>query len=330
LKSKLRVAFLFAAALACGCSHHSVNQSSGGPAPSGDSDLTGIPAQPINSHLKTPPRATLVALPPATTPAPGSASVPTTDSGFPPASPPPSGMATTTTAAATPPVSTLGPEAAPSTDSVPPSTDAMSSPTTVPSPSTAAPTPSSPSESLPADQQNKVVVLQTSAGRILIELDDFAAPKTCKNFRELVTDGFYNNTVFHRVIPNFIIQGGDPKSKSTAVDRDTFGLGGPGYTLPAEIELKHDRGAVAMARLPDEVNPKRESNGSQFYICVAPCPSLDDQYTVFGHVIKGMEVVDAISNEPRDRRDNPLKRIEMMASMESKDQAMGDSAAGNP
>ena len=173
-----------------------------------------------------------------------------------------------------------------------------------------------------AESQKQVVVLDTSLGRIVIELDDVAAPRTCGNFRKLVSDGFYNHTIFHRVIPNFIIQGGDPNTKSE--DRTTYGQGGPGYTLPPEIKLAHDRGAVAMARLPDSVNPQRESNGSQFYICVEPCPSLDNNYTVFAHVIKGMDVVDKIANQTRDSSDDPLSRIEMEVSMVSKGNALED------
>ena len=164
-------------------------------------------------------------------------------------------------------------------------------------------------------------------GNIVIELDNSAAPVTCENFRKLVANGFYNHTVFHRVIPDFIIQGGDPNSKSD--NRASYGQGGPGYKLPAEIKLTHDLGAVAMARLPDSVNPQRESNGSQFYICLEACPSLDAKYTVFGHVIKGMDVANKIGSEPRDSRDNPLNRIEMDASLEPKNQAMANEAA-NP
>jgi cyclophilin family peptidyl-prolyl cis-trans isomerase len=179
-----------------------------------------------------------------------------------------------------------------------------------------------------ATAEEQVVVIDTSLGRIVIEPDSSAAPKTSENFIKLATDGFYNHTTFHRVIPHFIIQGGDPNSLSE--DRTIQGKGGPGYTLPAEIKLKHERGAVAMARLPDAVNPGRESNGSQFYICVVDAPTLDDQYTVFGHVIKGMGVVDAISNEPRDSHDNPINRIEMEVTVEPKEQAMGESSASNP
>jgi cyclophilin family peptidyl-prolyl cis-trans isomerase len=177
-----------------------------------------------------------------------------------------------------------------------------------------------------AESQKQVVVLETSLGRIVIELDDVSAPRTCGNFRKLVSDGFYNRTTFHRVIPSFMIQGGDPNSKSD--DRATYGQGDPGYTLPAEIKLKHVAGAVAMARLPDSANPQRDSNGSQFFICVADCPSLDDQYTVFGHVIKGMDAANQIANQPRDKRDDPVTRIEMAARLESKKQALEESTAG--
>ena len=169
------------------------------------------------------------------------------------------------------------------------------------------------------------MVLETSLGRMVIELDDVAAPRTCGNFRKLVSDGFYNHTTFHRVIPNFIIQGGDPISKTD--DRVNYGQGDPGYTLPAEIQLKHIAGAVAMARLPDSVNPQRESNGSQFFICVSDCPSLDDQYTVFGHVISGLQTADKIANQPRDKRDDPVDRIEMEAHLESKGQALTENTA---
>ena len=173
------------------------------------------------------------------------------------------------------------------------------------------------------EAKKQVVVLTTSLGRIVIQLDDIYAPRTCGNFRKLVADGFYNHTTFHRVIPNFMIQGGDPNSKND--ERATWGQGDPGYTLPAEIKLKHVAGAVAMARLPDKVNPQRESNGSQFFICVTTCPSLDDQYTVFGHVIAGMDVANKIAKLERDDRDNPTIRIEMEAALESKQQAMESS-----
>jgi peptidyl-prolyl cis-trans isomerase B (cyclophilin B) len=178
-----------------------------------------------------------------------------------------------------------------------------------------------------ATSQKQVVVLETSFGRIVIELDDVAAPRSCGNFRKLVSTGFYNHTIFHRIIPHFIIQGGDPNSRSD--DRTTYGQGDPGYMLPAEIKLKADAGAVAMARLPDSANPERESNGSQFFICVASCPSLDNQYTVFAHVIKGLDVAARIADQPRGTHDDPLSRIEMEASLEPKGQALTEDSPGN-
>jgi peptidyl-prolyl cis-trans isomerase B (cyclophilin B) len=331
---KLRAVLILAAVLLCGCDHH--NRISNEGAGEDDSQLTGIPAQPLNSTLKTPPRATLVALPPT-------AAMPATSAA-------PSAI-TTEAVASTPAAPASNPNssatnAAPAETSLPPteptptaSADMPGSTAAAPSSSTAEPGQSSTAASssgpsgataAPDANQDKLVIIDTTYGRIIIALDDFAAPKTCKNFRQLIQDGFYNNTVFHRVIPNFIIQGGDPNSKSSATNRNTYGLGGPGYTIPAEINLKHDRGAVAMARLPDSLNPQRESNGSQFYICLAPCSTLDDQYTVFGHVIQGMDVADKIAEAPRDQRDNPLARVQMTVSLESKEQALGAGSAANP
>src|SRR5208283_196216 len=131
-----------------------------------------------------------------------------------------------------------------------------------------------------------LVVIKTSMGNITIQLADDKAPKHAANFRKLAKEGFYAGTTFHRIIPGFIIQGGDPNSKGD--DRSKDGLGGPGYTIDAEIGLTHNRGVIAAARLGDQVNPARKSNGSQFYITVAAVPSLDGQYTVFGKVVKGM------------------------------------------
>src|ERR1700761_7123556 len=112
---------------------------------------------------------------------------------------------------------------------------------------------------------------------------DADAPKTTANFKKLVTDGFYVKTTLHRVFPNYLVQGGDPLSKRK--DRTVIGTGGPGYTLRAEIRQKHTRGAVAMGRLPDNINPTRQSNGSQFYVCLQPMASQDGKDTVFGEVI---------------------------------------------
>lgn len=177
-------------------------------------------------------------------------------------------------------------------------------------------------DALPApDLENQVAVVRTVYGTMVIEMNDAQAPKTAANFRKLINEGFYNKTTFHRVIPDFMIQGGDPNSKN-AQARNTHGDGGPGYTLPPEIGLKHVRGSVAMARLPDAANPGRESNGSQFYICVVNCPFLDGDYTVFGKIIKGMEVADRIASSKRDAKDNPLKPVYMEVTMEDKAKAL--------
>jgi len=140
-------------------------------------------------------------------------------------------------------------------------------------------------DGLPVRNTGHYAIIDTERGTIVLELYPDAAPKTVANFETLVNKGFYNGLTWHRVVPDFVIQGGDP---------DGTGAGGPGYTVPAEIKEKHLRGSLATARQGDEVNPKRESSGSQFYICLAPQPSLDGGYTVFGGVIKGMDAVDQI------------------------------------
>ena len=152
-----------------------------------------------------------------------------------------------------------------------------------------------------------LVVIETSMGEISIQLADDKAPKHAANFRKLAKEGFYAGTTFHRVISGFMIQGGDPNSKDE--DRSNDGLGGPKYNIDAEIGLLHDRGVIAAARQGDPVNPERKSNGSQFYITVAEAHFLDGQYSVFGKVVKGMEVVDKIVAVPRDRNDNPLQKV---------------------
>lgn len=141
---------------------------------------------------------------------------------------------------------------------------------------------------------------------IIIEFYDADAPQTVANFKKLARKGFYNGIAFHRVFAHTLVQAGDPYSRHN--DRSKIGTGGPGYTLPAEIHKKHIAGAVAMSRLGDKLNPARVSSGSQFYICIKPQPNLDGQYTVFGHVIGGMENVDKISTMPADSNDDPLDR----------------------
>jgi len=162
--------------------------------------------------------------------------------------------------------------------------------------------------------EEEIITLTTSEGVIVIKLDAVAAPKHAENFKKLVKEGFYDGTTFHRVIPGFMIQGGDPLSKDQA-KRSEHGTGGPGYTIPAEIGKKHKRGSVAAARQGDQVNPKRESSGSQFYICVVDTTFLDGQYTVFGEVVEGMDVADKIVAKPRDPRDNPKEPVTVKAKL---------------
>lgn len=148
-------------------------------------------------------------------------------------------------------------------------------------------------------------LIETKFGNIEIRFFPDVAPNHVNNFIELAKKGFYDGTTFHRVIPGFMIQGGDPNSKNP--DKSRHGMGGPGHTVKAEFSNKpHKRGTLSMAR---SANP--DSAGSQFFICVADAPSLDRQYTVFGEVVSGMEVADKIVNQPRDRRDNPEERTEM-------------------
>ncbi len=151
------------------------------------------------------------------------------------------------------------------------------------------------------------VILETNYGTIEIKLFDDAAPVTSENFRRLVSEGFYDSLQFHRIVPGFVIQGGDPNSKTP--NRMTYGQGGPGYTLPAEIGEPHLRGSVGMAREGDQVNPQRRSNGSQFYICLSDLPQLDGKYTIFGTVVKGMDVADSISKLPRDANNVPIDPV---------------------
>ncbi len=142
-------------------------------------------------------------------------------------------------------------------------------------------------------------------GDIVLRFFPDVAPGHVRNFTKLAKEGFYNGTTFHRVIPGFMIQGGDPNSKNP--DRSTHGMGGPGYRLKAEFNGRpHKRGALSMARANDP-----DSAGSQFFICVADSHFLDWQYTVFGEVVSGMEVADKVVDMKRDGRDNPLERVEM-------------------
>lgn len=143
--------------------------------------------------------------------------------------------------------------------------------------------------------------------RIVIELNEEAAPQTVANFTRLINRHYYDGMHFHRIFPHQLVQTGDPKSRYGEVDRS--GTGGPGYTIPAEIRLKCEKGAVATARLADTINPTRLSNGSQFFVCINAMPQIDGEYTVFGHVTEGLEVLDAISAIPSNSNDFPTERV---------------------
>lgn len=148
-------------------------------------------------------------------------------------------------------------------------------------------------------------IIETKFGTIELAFFPESAPNHVANFIELAKKGVYDGTTFHRVIPGFMIQGGDPNSKNP--DKSTHGMGGPGYTIDAEFNNKpHKKGTLSMAR---SSNPN--SAGSQFFICVADAPFLDRQYTVFGQVVAGMETADKIVAQPRDKNDNPNERVEM-------------------
>lgn len=143
---------------------------------------------------------------------------------------------------------------------------------------------------------------------VVIALDAKDAPVTVENFKKLIAQKFYKGMAVHRIVPETLVQMGDPLSRKKK-DRSATGTGGPGYTLPAEIHEKHVRGSVAMAALPPAINPARLSNGSQFYIALRPLPDLDKDYTVFGHVTSGLELLDSVSRRGRDTNDYPLEAV---------------------
>lgn len=165
------------------------------------------------------------------------------------------------------------------------------------------PTPTPASATAPA---SATIKMETSEGSFKLTLDGKAAPQTVNNFIKLANEGFYNGLKFHRIVEGFMIQGGDPKGDGT---------GGPGYNVPAEIGLKHTKGAIAMARLGDQVNPTKESSGSQFYITLDTQTFLDGQYTVFGYVTEGLNVVEKIGRTPTEpnpatgEQSLPLKEV---------------------
>lgn len=190
-----------------------------------------------------------------------------------------------------------------------------------------------------------IVVIETDLGTIKAKLYD-STPKHKENFIKLAKEGFFDGTLFHRVIPGFMIQGGDPDSK-TAAPGQRLGMGGPGYQIDAEIGALHYRGVLAAARLGGPSNPEKKSSGSQFYIVQGGplqeaqlaqieqqkglkytpeqrqrylteggTPFLDNDYTAFGEVIEGMDVVDKIANMPRDQADRPQQDIKMKVTIQ--------------
>ena len=151
-------------------------------------------------------------------------------------------------------------------------------------------------EKTPMNSSNEVAVIKTSEGDMVLQFWTDAAPDTVENFKKLARQGFYDGTTFHRIVKEFMIQGGDPNSKDPAKE-NSYGQGGPGYNIKAEFNNhSHDRGVVSMARGPDP-----DSAGSQFFICLAPVHRLDHQYTTFGKLIKGQDVLEKIGDIPVTR-----------------------------
>ena len=159
----------------------------------------------------------------------------------------------------------------------------------------------------PQPIEREIMVIETDYGNINIDLFENVAPNHVKVIKELVNNKFYDGLYFHRVIPDFVVQGGDPNSRNN--DKSNDGMGQDSQpTINAEFsKISHKRSIVSMARKGNDIN----SATSQFFICVADIPSLDNQYSVFGKVIEGMDVVDKIVNVERDRNDNPIKPVYM-------------------
>jgi peptidyl-prolyl cis-trans isomerase B (cyclophilin B) len=198
-------------------------------------------------------------------------------------------------------------------------------------------------------QAQTFVTFSTTAGEIKIRLYD-ETQKHKENMLKLIQQGFYNGVLFHRVIPSFMIQAGDPNSREASPGQ-TLGDGGPGYTIPAEFfpQYYHKKGALAAARLGDQFNPQKESSGSQFYIVqgqiftdaqlesmvksnrhqpftseqkqvyttVGGAPHLDEQYTVFGEVVEGFDVIDKIAASSTDQRNRPVSDIKIIKAKQS-------------
>ena len=156
----------------------------------------------------------------------------------------------------------------------------------------------------PAAEVKEVGVIKTSLGTMIVEFYPDLAPNHVAHFKKLAKSGFYDGQAFHRVIPGFMIQGGDPNTKDDT-KKDSWGQGGPGYTIKAEFNSRHHaRGILSMARTPDP-----DSAGSQFFICHADAGSLDGQYTVFGNLLKGFDVLDKIATTPTEGPDRPVTRV---------------------
>jgi len=161
----------------------------------------------------------------------------------------------------------------------------------------------------PMNSSNEVAVIKTSEGEMVVQFWSDAAPNTIENFKKLARSGFYDGTIFHRIVKDFMIQGGDPLSKDPKKE-NSYGTGGPGYTIKAEFnDHSHARGVISMAR-----DPNPDSAGSQFFICLAPVPRLDHQYTAFGKLIKGDGVLGKIGDTPVTKNgagenSKPTKRV---------------------
>jgi len=164
-------------------------------------------------------------------------------------------------------------------------------------------------EKTPMNSPNEVAVIKTSEGDMVVQFWTDAAPNTVENFKKLARQGFYDGTIFHRIVKGFMIQGGDPNSKDQAKE-NSYGEGGPGYNIKAEFnDHGHERGVISMARGPDP-----DSAGSQFFVCLAPVRRLDHQYTTFGKLIKGDDVLEKIGDTPVTRNSmgepsKPTKRV---------------------
>jgi len=164
-------------------------------------------------------------------------------------------------------------------------------------------------ENPPMNASNEVAIIKTSEGDMVVQFWNDAAPNTIENFKKLARSGFYDGTIFHRIVKGFMIQGGDPNSKDPAKE-SSYGEGGPGYKIKAEFnDRSHERGVISMARSSDP-----DSAGSQFFICLASVPRLDHQYTTFGKLIEGDEILGKIGDKPVTRSSSgenskPTKRV---------------------